>query len=165
MQDNAPLHATKYSTMWLASKGLKNERIMTWPPSSPDLNPVENLWALLKREIYSEGRQYTSLNSVWKALVTATQKVDHQQIKKLKDSMNGKLMTVNEKKGGYIGHWFVLGNVRNVYLWILSCLFIIFTLTEENKQVRWENISFSFSCLMILRTNICLIIVHTEIFS
>ena len=25
---------------------------MEWPPYSPDLNPIENLWALLKAEIY-----------------------------------------------------------------------------------------------------------------
>lgn len=64
MQDNCPLHASKYSTACLASKGLKDERMsfLTWPPSSPDLNPIENL-ALLKQEIYSEGKQYTSLNS------------------------------------------------------------------------------------------------------
>ena len=42
MQDNAPSHASKYSTAWLASKGLKNARIMTWPPSLPDLNPIED---------------------------------------------------------------------------------------------------------------------------
>ncbi|KAK7130479.1 hypothetical protein R3I93_019969 [Phoxinus phoxinus] len=95
MQDNAPSHASKYSSAWLAK--------MTWPPSSPDLNPIENLWALLKREIYSEGKQYTSLNSVWEAVVASAQKVDHQQIKKLTDSMNGRLITVIEK-GGYIGH-------------------------------------------------------------
>jgi len=28
------------------SKGLKDERIMTWPPLSPDLNTIEILWAL-----------------------------------------------------------------------------------------------------------------------
>ena len=61
---------------------------------APFLNPIENLWALLKREIYSEGKQYTSLNSVWEAVVAAAQKVD---------SMNGRLVTVIEK-GGYIGH-------------------------------------------------------------
>ena len=54
--------------------------------------------------IYSEGKHYTSLNSVWEAVVAAAQKVDHQQIKKLTDSMNGRLMTVIEQKGGYIGH-------------------------------------------------------------
>ena len=55
---------------------------MTWPPSSPDLNPIEYLWALLKQKIYSEGKQYTSqtLNRVWEAVVAAAQKVDRQQI-------------------------------------------------------------------------------------
>ena len=104
MQDNAPSHASKYSTAWLANKGLKDDRKMTWPPSSPDLNPIENLWALLKREIYHGGKQYTSLNSVWEAVVAAAQKVDRQQIKKLTDSMDGRLVAVIEKKGGYIGH-------------------------------------------------------------
>lgn len=104
MQDNAPSHASKYSTAWLASKGLRDEKIMTWPPCSPDLNPIENLWALLKREIYSEGKQYTSLNSVWEAVVAAAQKVDRQQIKNLTESMDRRLITVIEKKGGYIGH-------------------------------------------------------------
>lgn len=32
-----------------------DERIMTWPPSSPDLDPIENLWVLLQWGIYSEG--------------------------------------------------------------------------------------------------------------
>ncbi|CAL9698388.1 unnamed protein product [Knipowitschia caucasica] len=104
MQDNAPSHASKYSTAWLASKGLKEVKIMTWPPCSPDLNPIENLWALIKRDLYREGKQYTSLNSVWEALVVTAQKVDCQQIKKLKDSMDGRLLSVIENKGGYIGH-------------------------------------------------------------
>ena len=25
---------------------------MEWPPHSPDLNPIENLWALLRAAIY-----------------------------------------------------------------------------------------------------------------
>lgn len=57
MQDYAPSHASKYSTAWLDSKGLVDEKIMTWPPSSPDPNPIENLSALLKQEIYSVGKQ------------------------------------------------------------------------------------------------------------
>ena len=72
----------------LASKGLKYVQIMTCPPSSPDLHPIENLWALLKRDIYSEGRQSTSLNSIWEAVVAASVKVDGEQIKKLTDSMD-----------------------------------------------------------------------------
>lgn len=104
MQDNAPSHASKYSTAWLASKGLKEEKIMTWPPCSPDLNPIENLWSIIKREIYREGKQYTSLNSVWEAVVAAARHVDRKQIKQLTESMDGRLLSVIMKKGGYIGH-------------------------------------------------------------
>lgn len=49
---------------------------MTLLPSLPDLNPSENLWAFLKWEINGEGKQYTSLNSVWEAEGAAAQKVD-----------------------------------------------------------------------------------------
>ena len=104
MQDNAPSHASKYSTAWLASKGLKGEKIMTWPPCSPDLNPIENLWSIIKREVYKEGKQYTSLNSVWEAVVAAAHNVGREQIKKLTESMDGRLLSVLMKKGGYIGH-------------------------------------------------------------
>lgn len=47
---------------------------------------------------YGERKQYTSLNSVWEAMVAKAQKVDCQQIKKLIDPMNGRLMTVLERR-------------------------------------------------------------------
>ncbi|KAJ1157544.1 hypothetical protein NDU88_010251 [Pleurodeles waltl] len=104
MQDNAPSHASKYSTAWLARKGIKEGNLMTWPPCSPDLNPIENLWSIIKCEIYKEGKQYTSLNSVWEAVVAAARNVDGEQIKTLTESMDGRLLSVLAKKGGYIGH-------------------------------------------------------------
>ncbi|KAJ1132592.1 hypothetical protein NDU88_010899 [Pleurodeles waltl] len=104
MQDNAPSHASKYSTAWLARKGIKEGNLMTWPPCSPDLNPIENLWSIIKCEIYKEGKQYTSLNTVWEAVVAAARNVDGEQIKTLTASMDGRLLSVLAKKGGYIGH-------------------------------------------------------------
>lgn len=81
MQDNAPKHASNYSSAWLASKGVKYDRIMTRPPSSIDLNPTENLQSLFKREIYSEGRQCNSLKSIGEPMVAVSVKVDGEQIK------------------------------------------------------------------------------------
>lgn len=49
----------------------------------PHLNPTESPW-----ESHCEGKQHTSLNSVWEA-ADAAGKVDRQQIKKLTDAMNG----------------------------------------------------------------------------
>uniref|UniRef100_A0A8C6PEG7 Tc1-like transposase DDE domain-containing protein n=1 Tax=Nothobranchius furzeri TaxID=105023 RepID=A0A8C6PEG7_NOTFU len=103
MQDNAPSHTSKYSTAWLARKGIKEEKLMAWPPCSPDLIPIENLWSIIKCEIYKEGKQYTSLNSVWEAVVAAARNVDGEQIKTLTESMDGRLLSVLAKKGGYIG--------------------------------------------------------------
>uniref|UniRef100_A0AAY4AQK9 Huntingtin n=1 Tax=Denticeps clupeoides TaxID=299321 RepID=A0AAY4AQK9_9TELE len=64
---------------------------------------VKNLWSIIKCEIYKEGKQYTSLNSVWEAVVAAARNVDGEQIKTLTESMDGRLLSVLAKKGGYIG--------------------------------------------------------------
>jgi transposase len=34
---------------------------MKLPALSPDLNPIENVWRVLAREVYKEGKQYITL--------------------------------------------------------------------------------------------------------
>ena len=47
--DNAPVHTAVIVRTILAELGVE---IMIWPPYSPDLNPIENLRALIKSIIY-----------------------------------------------------------------------------------------------------------------
>ena len=54
---------------WLLWAG-KGENLMVWPPSSPDLNPIENLWSIIKQKIYEGGRQFTSKQQLWEAILT-----------------------------------------------------------------------------------------------
>ena len=48
MQDNAPIHKAYKVTEFFAEMGIE---VMACPPYSPDLNPIENLWKILKAEI------------------------------------------------------------------------------------------------------------------
>lgn len=48
-QDNASTHTARIVREFVAELG---REIMIWPPCSPDLNPIENLWTLLKQKIY-----------------------------------------------------------------------------------------------------------------
>ena len=60
MHDNAPSHAVKLTSDFLATASFKCDKLMTWPAYSPDLNPIKNMWAMLKRRIYESGRQFSS---------------------------------------------------------------------------------------------------------
>ncbi len=47
-QDLAPAHTAKDTKSWFNDHGVT---VLDWPPNSPDLNPVENLWGIVKRKI------------------------------------------------------------------------------------------------------------------
>lgn len=48
MQDNARIHTARHTQQWFEEHGVA---LLDWPPYSPDLNPIENLWAVLKDKI------------------------------------------------------------------------------------------------------------------
>lgn len=82
MQDNAPCHKSK-STMSFLER--KNVQLLDWPANSPDLNPIENVWSLLKREVAKS--RASSRDELQTAIRNAWDRIDQNVIRSLFDSM------------------------------------------------------------------------------
>lgn len=70
--DNAPPHRAMRTRRFLEEEGIA---VPVWPPCSPDLNPIEEVWALVKREVRrSRPRTLQSLEEAirdcWTRIVT-----------------------------------------------------------------------------------------------
>ena len=71
-QDNAPPHRALLTRNFLAREGID---VTEWPPFSPDINPIENVWSILKKHI-QKNRPVTvqqlreQILAGWNAVVT-----------------------------------------------------------------------------------------------
>ena len=78
MQDNAPCHKAKVVISYLSEQDFK---IMDWPPQSPDLNPIENLWKTLGVKVME--RNPTNTEDLWVKLQEEWSKIsieDYQEL-------------------------------------------------------------------------------------
>jgi hypothetical protein len=104
MQDNAPSHASLHTKTFLASHGFVNSKYMDWPSASPDLNPLENYWAVFKARLYAGGRQFSSKNELWNVTVATFAEMDPSLARTLSQSVDRRLVEVLKCKGTYIHH-------------------------------------------------------------
>ena len=75
---------------------------MVWPVCSPDLNPIENLWGILKQTIYHDGKQYSSKNDLWSKIKTAASNITPSEIRKFTESVNKRIEKIFQDKGSYV---------------------------------------------------------------
>ena len=98
MQDNAPIHNANVTRTFLDDHNIE---LLDWPAISPDLNPIEHVWAFMKKELQKREKCHNSddlfqtLNDIWNS-------ISPQFIAKLTGSMQRRIESTMESNGGHI---------------------------------------------------------------
>lgn len=96
MQDNDPKHTAGLTDAWLDANEIKK---LNWPANSPDLNPIEHLWEVLKRCFLGTGQR--SKEAVFAAVKNVWEEIPPQTVANLVASMPDRLKAVIEAHGGH----------------------------------------------------------------
>jgi hypothetical protein len=98
IQDNAPPHRSTDTQIYLP---LKNCTPLKWPPYSPDLNVIENMWSILSAAVYKDKQSYDSVAELTTAVIDAWNHISLEQVNKLIASMRTRLQDTIKRDGGH----------------------------------------------------------------
>lgn len=100
-QDGDPAH-NDASSVCAAYNKQHNKSITVlphWPPHSPDLNPIENLWALVQRQVEAQG--CLTFAEFEEAVETKLQAVSKEQCRGYIHNMHSRLLECIEREGDW----------------------------------------------------------------
>jgi hypothetical protein len=103
-QDNDPTHRAAYAAVLEYNR--RNSSSISilgdWPPNSPDLNPIENLWSWVDAQVHAMGCQ--TFEEFRQAVLDQLAAVPKQMLRNLVSSMQERLAKVIELEGDRINY-------------------------------------------------------------
>ena len=73
--------------------------LLKWRPQSPDLNPIEQLWDVVEREIHIMDVQPTNLQQLRDAIMSIWTKISEECFQHLVESLPPRIKAVLKAKG------------------------------------------------------------------
>ncbi|GFW05789.1 uncharacterized protein TNCV_602611 [Trichonephila clavipes] len=99
MDDNATCHGTLAVQDCLNSESIQR---LVWPARSPDLNPIENVWDALGRQVAGRNYPPTNKNTLIRALTEEWDKLPQQLLDNVVQSMVRRVECCITHHGGHI---------------------------------------------------------------
>jgi hypothetical protein len=96
-QDNARPHVSTDTRAYLQGRNI--QLLEDWPPRSPDLNPIENLWGILVRSVYANGRQFDSVTDLETQIYKSWAEITTDTLSTLVGSMTNRMAAVIRADG------------------------------------------------------------------
>jgi len=93
-EDNDPKHTSGYSKQWKIDQNVQR---MDWPAQSPDQNPIENVWHLLKYKVAK--RHPKTINQLKKVIRQEWSNFDQNLARRFSNSMSRRVEALIEAKG------------------------------------------------------------------
>lgn len=95
-QDGDPKHTAKIVKKWLDEP--KFQKLM-WPAQSPDLNPIENVWSLVKRQLGLHERAPKNMAELMERVRDEWTNIPRETIQHMVESMPRRIASVKKNKG------------------------------------------------------------------
>jgi transposase len=95
-QDNCSVHTAHRVTEWFRNN---NINVLDWPSRSPDLNPIENMWGLLVRNLQQRRQVFRNRAELLTAITNAWQSLPRDYHRDLCLSMSRRVRRVIDANG------------------------------------------------------------------
>lgn len=92
--DGAACHTAKATKTWLSNQSINT---MEWPSSSPDMNPIESLWGIMKRRLRANPQR--TIPELRQKIQEIWDSIGSSECERLLDSMPTRISALIAAKG------------------------------------------------------------------